>query len=95
MQRQSKKQAARERELSKQKKLHIERQLKENDRIFCDGGCGRFFTDLESALAALQGHHHAHRGMGASFNRPGIDAPQNLRYLCWLCHRRAHNERVV
>lgn len=91
MRRQSAKQAARERALAKQKKLHVERLIKENDRIYCEGGCGRFFEDEESALAGLHGHHIKHRGMGASYNRPGIDDEDNITYLCPGCHRRAHN----
>lgn len=84
-------QAARERKLKLLKKQVIEEALERRGFILCEcGNCGVMYIDLERAMAELQAHHVEHRGMGRSYNRPGIDDRENIRLLRAECHRKEH-----
>lgn len=88
---QSAKQRKRTRLLSERKRARLAREIDARGFAMCEGGCGRVFADLELAMAGLAGHHAKHRGMGASYNREGIDDDENIRLLCSTCHRREHS----
>lgn len=91
MKNQSAKQRKRQRLLSERKRSRIERDIAEKGYAKCDGEkCVRLFSDPERAMRELAGHHRAHRGMGASYNREGIDDDENIKLLCHRCHRLEH-----
>lgn len=90
MRSESPKQAKRRRLLSERKRDRIQAQIDEAGYAWCEG-CGvPVASTVEEAMTKLQGHHKKHRGMGASYNRPGIDDDDNILLLEERCHRREH-----
>lgn len=90
MKNQSAKQRKRQRLLSERKRVRVEAQINEAGYAWCDR-CGiPAGTSVDEAVLNLQGHHKKHRGMGASYNREGIDDDDNIWLLCSRCHRHVH-----
>lgn len=90
MRSQSDRQRKRNRLLSEVKRAKVRDQIERFGFAMCEECGGSRRVEEREAMETLHGHHRKHRGMGASYNRPGIDDPENILLLCNGCHRRAH-----